>query len=307
MLEQKIADGRRDRAVESLGWNIEKYVLPFFGETRDVRTLRRPDLEAFKRDLRDKLGGAVSINNALTGIRQILKYACHVEEKIDAVPAVANVPVSPESKGRALLPEEVEALISSVDPRAKEAREWLVFIANTGLRKSEALAVRWDWIDWQARCIRIPAEFRKGGKAQRAATPINDVVFPLLEERRKRKRQPSKGRVWFQQKHDAARNSAAARAKLGRVRNHDLRHTLGSLQYAAGASAPEVRDLLGHSTMAMVNRYAHSYDNRLREVSNRVQLGGVPGSVPGESATTGGNSSNSAQTGSDGKPGKSRK
>ena len=114
----------------------------------------------------------------------------------------------------------------------------------------------------------------------RVPVPLNDTVLELLAMRQGRRKQPRLGRVWFQQKHDGARNSAAKRAGIkGRVRNHDLRHTLGSLAHAAGASLPEVRDLLGHTTLAMVSRYAHSYQDRLAEVANRVQIG--PGTVPG--------------------------
>ncbi len=291
MLKQKLADRRRQRAIDALAFNLDKHVTPYFGATRDVGSIRRPDLEAFKRHLSTVLNGPTSINNALTAIRQVLKHACFVEELLESMPMVKNVAVSQEGMGRALTPDEFEALIDSVDDRAQEAREYLLFLGNTGLRKTEALAIRWVWIDWAGRVIRIPAEYRKGGKPQLAPTPVNDVVLALLRRRQKRKEQPSLGRVWFQQKHDGARNSAAERAGLGRIRNHDLRHTLGSLAHASGAAATEVRDLLGHSTMAMVSRYGHSYGDKLQEVAQRVQLGAssVPGSVPGKRSKKAGN------------------
>jgi integrase len=286
MLRQKIADGRRTRAVKTLGWQLQKHVFPFFGKRRDIRTIRRADLESFKGKLRqDGLSGR-SINNSLSAIRQVLKYASRVEELLESVPEVANVAVSNEPKGRALTPEQFTALIASLDPRAVEARHFLVFIGNTGLRKSEALSIRWGWIDWAERVIRVPAEHRKGGWEQTAPTPLNDVALAVLEERRgmarrreKRMRYEPDRRVFLQLKHDEARNSAAKKAKLGRVRTHDLRYTYGSLQHAAGTPLAEVRDLLGHRTMAMVNHYARTYSDRLREAAGRVQLGSVPSSV----------------------------
>ena len=282
MLRHKQAEGRRVRAVDAIAHCLDKHVEPFIGGARDVRTLRRSDLEAFKRDLHAKGKAPTTINNNLSAIRSVLKYAWAVEELIESVPNVPNVRVPPDSKGRALTADQIAAMIEAVDPRYPEAREWLVFIANTGLRKTEALAVRWAWIDWAERVIRVPAEYRKGGKRQKVPTPINDTVLALLRERQTRPWQPSLDRVWAQQKHDGARNSAAARVGLGRVRNHDLRHSLGSLAHASGASLPEVRDLLGHSTLAMVSRYAHSYQDRLADVAQRVQIS-VPSRVPGES------------------------
>jgi integrase len=285
LLKQKLADGRRKRAVETIQQNLDTHAIPFFGRDRDVRTIRRADLEAFKRDLHEKGKAPTTINNALTAVRQILKLA-HVEELIEAVPEVRNVRVSSESKGRALTPEEVVALLENVDPRYPEARQYLAFIANTGLRKSEANAMRWGWIDWERRVLSIPADVRKGGRSG-LAVPLNDAALAILEDRRtngkKRGRKLPTGaadRVWLDKKHDQARNSAADRAGLGRVRTHDLRHTRGSLLYAAGASLPEVRDILGHRTMAMVNRYAHSYAERLAEVASRVSIS-APGREPG--------------------------
>jgi integrase len=277
MLKHKTAEGRRKRAVDTHAENLDANVVEFFGASRDVRTIRRADLEAFKRHLHGLGRAPTTINNNLTAIRQVLKYAWQVEELLEAVPAVPNVRVPNESKGRALTADQVAALLAAVDPRYPEAREWLTFIANTGLRKTEALSIKWTWVDWQGRCIRIPAEERKGA-ARRVPVPLNDTVLALLRDREKRKRQPRHGRVWFQQKHDGARNSAVKRAGIeGRVRTHDLRHTLGSLAHAAGASLVDVRDLLGHTTLAMVSRYAHSYEDRLQEVAARVQI--APGAV----------------------------
>lgn len=293
MLRHKEAEGRRKRAVDSLAHCLDKHVEPFFGANRDVRTLRRSDLEAFKRHLHGAGKAPVTINNQLSAFRAVLKYAWAVEELLESIPNVPNVRVSPESKGRALTPEQVAALITSVDPRYREAREWLLFLANTGLRKGEALAVRWDWIDWTERVIRIPADSRKGGKRQLAPVPLNDTALELLRDRKARPKQPSLDRVWFQQKHDGARNSAAKRAGLGRVRNHDLRHTFGSLAHAAGVPLPDVRDLLGHTTMAMVNRYAHSYPERLADAVRRVEIS-VRDGVPGKRKKSLGNGKNPA-------------
>ncbi len=38
---------------------------------------------------------------------------------------------------------------------------------------------------------------------------------------------------------------------------HDLRHTCAAWLVSAGVSLIEVRDLLGHSTIKMTERYAH--------------------------------------------------
>lgn len=50
---------------------------------------------------------------------------------------------------------------------------------------------------------------------------------------------------------------ARERAGLAHVHWHDLRHTYASLLAQDGASMALLRDLLGHSTLAVTSRYAH--------------------------------------------------
>ena len=50
-----------------------------------------------------------------------------------------------------------------------------------------------------------------------------------------------------------------ARDKVGLadVRAHDLRHTFASRLVQRGAGLTQVKELMGHATIAMVQRYAH--------------------------------------------------
>ena len=47
---------------------------------------------------------------------------------------------------------------------------------------------------------------------------------------------------------------------------HDLRHTFASWLVQVGAPLTEVRDLLGHASIEMTERYAHLAPDRLRRV-----------------------------------------
>jgi integrase len=61
-----------------------------------------------------------------------------------------------------------------------------------------------------------------------------------------------------------------ARAKLVDFHFHDLRHTFASWAVQRGATLQEVKDLLGHSTLAMVMRYAHLSPEHLRSAVARL-------------------------------------
>ena len=54
------------------------------------------------------------------------------------------------------------------------------------------------------------------------------------------------------------------------MRIHDLRHTFASILASAGLSLPVIGALLGHTQVATTARYAHLFDDPLREATERV-------------------------------------
>jgi integrase len=75
---------------------------------------------------------------------------------------------------------------------------------------------------------------------------------------------------WFTHQFAKARN----KAKLYDVSAHTLRHTCASRLVQAGVSLYEVRQLLGHSSITVTERYAHlapsSLDRAVAVLTNRA-------------------------------------
>ena len=66
----------------------------------------------------------------------------------------------------------------------------------------------------------------------------------------------------------------AARAAMGlQIRFHDLRHTFASWLLQGGADVMHVRDFLGHSSVAVTQRYAHLKTTHLREALGKIGTG----------------------------------
>ena len=66
------------------------------------------------------------------------------------------------------------------------------------------------------------------------------------------------------------------------VRLHDLRHTYASLLASSGFSLPMIGALLGHTQPQTTHRYAHLFDDPLRQATERVGAiiaGKAPGKV----------------------------
>ena len=60
------------------------------------------------------------------------------------------------------------------------------------------------------------------------------------------------------------------RAGIPDGRPHDLRHTAGTFAALAAANAFAVRDLLGHSTLAMTGRYVERAADMVRATADAV-------------------------------------
>jgi integrase-like protein len=63
---------------------------------------------------------------------------------------------------------------------------------------------------------------------------------------------------------------ALRRAKIGDFRWKDLRHTFASRLRMAGVDIQDIRDLLGHCSTRMTERYAHLAPGKLHEAVQRL-------------------------------------
>jgi integrase len=80
---------------------------------------------------------------------------------------------------------------------------------------------------------------------------------------------------------------ALARAGLSDLHFHDLRHTFASQWMMAGGELYSLRDILGHKTIAMTQRYAHLSPAYKRAMVERMeQIWAKPANRPAEMPAT---------------------
>jgi integrase len=141
----------------------------------------------------------------------------------------------------------------------------------TGMRTGEIFALEWSRVDRDRGIITLEAEHTKSRR--RRTIPIHAVVAQALERRRERcGHSPfvfcsDAGHVVDLKKGFAA---ACRRAGIANFRPHDMRHTCASWLVMAGVPLPEVRDLLGHSSIKVTERYAHLAPENLRAAIDRL-------------------------------------
>jgi integrase len=131
------------------------------------------------------------------------------------------------------------------------AADLIRLAALTGLRRGELLGLRAQ--DVRGRALALDARTKSGRP--------RFVPLPVEAARIVRHRVP-----WAIGADELRREFERARAAAGlpHVRFHDLRHTYASWLVQSGANMKAVKELLGHTTMAMTDRYAHLAPGQLQ-------------------------------------------
>jgi integrase len=133
---------------------------------------------------------------------------------------------------------------------------------NTGLRRGELLKLRWRSIDFNRQLLTVEGPDSK--TRQTRHVPLNTEAMSIL--RRWHEQISGGSRVFaVTTSFKTAWLHALKRAKIAKFRWHDLRHHFASRLVQRGVPLNTVRDLLGHSSIAMSLRYAHLAPDQRRE------------------------------------------
>ncbi len=269
---------------------LDLHLIPHFGD-RDLRSIREADLL-------DYVGAKVAagqkpatILNALSILRRVLNLALQ-DGLIAQNPAngvgrliarVARSKATEVAQVQAWTREEVETLLRVAEEHEPRFAVLLRFLLSTGARRSEALGLRWEDVDFERRRITICRALTKGvsvtpksGRARTLAMPptLAESLFDLLAQRRAQvlERGWREVPLWVFCSEAATpldeRNVTRSWDRVRRraqkhgvrpLRLHDARHTFASLAFEAGRSVPWVSEQLGHSNPELTLRvYAHA-------------------------------------------------
>ncbi|WDH79245.1 site-specific integrase [Microbacterium esteraromaticum] len=175
---------------------------------------------------------------------------------------------------RALTAAEATILLEAID--GAHYRRYIAGLVYTGMRAHEAAALRFEDVDLAHRTIHVRRAYGVGldgrgveltPKGHKGCdVPIPSALVGLLTEAMEGKQRgepvftgPRGGRLNASNVRRAI-DWGALRKKMrrGDLRVHDLRRTLATLLFDAGASANDVQAVLGHSTMQMTERYSRA-------------------------------------------------
>lgn len=260
-----------------------KRLKSYFGG-RDVNRLERCDVMAYIQTRKDQGVKAGTINRELGMLAAAFSFAKRdLCWRIDN-PAEQTKLKEPEGRVRFLSTDEAQALITAAafEVRAPHLQNFISLAINTGCRKSELLKSRWENVDFEQATLRIEGKDSKSGK--RRGVPLNLAALQAFRNQKVFIDEYAPSSPWVFSRKSGERiqsvqtsfETACRRAGITDFRVHDLRHTCASWLVTDGVSLAEVRDVLGHSTIKMTERYAHLAPENLRKavavLENRLRF-----------------------------------
>jgi integrase len=257
-------------------WTKQQYMLATlmarFGDER-LSAIDSTAIEEFvKKRIKDGLRAA-SVNNEVRVLKRVLSYARELGIPIRET-KWRSLPERNKRPRRAWTEDELERLLARCAELSPDILPMVVFLANTGARRGEALALTWDHVDLERGQILIwPSEEWQPKNGRPREVPISDGLRPwLLGERRSKWVFPSaetgdRYAYWPQKAFDRAR--AAAGLSGG---PHTLRHTFATHFLARCPDLYLLARILGHSDVAVTKLYSHLLPDHLARARNAVSV-----------------------------------
>ncbi|SRR6266851_2687871 len=233
---------------------------------------------------RDPHLSATTVRYILLILRNALNKAVRWGLVARNVAALVDPPRISHKEVRVLSPEETLKLLGAARGEAIEGL--LVIAVSTGVRLGEALALQWKDVDLERREVRISKSLQripgqgqvvsetKTRRGRRALVlPMRTVEALRTHRSEQQSWRRAAGPSWNE--HDFVFTSSSGqpldqrnvlrmfrrvlrRAKLPKMRFHDLRHSCASLLLAEHTDPRVIMETLGHSNISVtLNMYAH--------------------------------------------------
>jgi len=254
------------------------------GDGVDLACVTAADVTGFVVDSRQVRRG----REVVTAMRSLLRFLA-VHGLVDsglvaAVPSIAHWRQS--GLPQMLSPDQTRLLLDSCDRDSGRGRRdyaILLLLARLGLRSGEVAALMLDDIDWRAGEVTVSNI--KRGRRERLPLPV-DVGQALTEYLGDGRRPDALTRHVFLRTlappHGLSSGgvaevvrTAGARAGIGEIGAHRLRHTAASDMLAAGAGLAEIGEVLRHRLTQTTAIYAKIDHRALGELARPWPTGGL--------------------------------
>ena len=263
---ERIAIGKiTPKTVQEYRLQTNATIRPAIG-TRRVEAVTRRDIERMVKPLRPVM------RNRTLALASRLFTLFQSWEWCEGNPVRFVEKAKEEPRDRTLSETEIAELADALDVESVSSPAAVAavrFAMTTGLRIGEVISMRWADVDFEGGRAVLP-HTKTGRRSQSLSSAALEALTALPRINGvEHVFSTGRGHVTYKTVHGAF-NRAAKRAGLENVRLHDLRRTLMTRAAAAGIGTHVLRDLLGHKTTTMADRYVRHAGSAVVDATERM-------------------------------------
>ena len=269
--EEHIAVRLKPASARTYRDNLRRHVLPAIGKLR-AADVTRADVAKLHHDLRHSRYQA---NRSLALMSKMFNLAEMWGLRPDGSNPCRHVKKYPEEKRKRYLSGNELARLGETLRECEESREsqstvnLIRLLMLTGCRLNEILTLKWEHVDLDNNALHLP-----DSKTGERTVHIGAAVLECLAGIERVEDNPwvitgklpsshlvNPGKPW---------RRIRARAGLDDVRIHDLRHTFASMAVSSGEGLPMIGKLLGHTQVQTTARYAHLFNEPVKQAAGNI-------------------------------------
>lgn len=239
----------------------------FYFKGKTLQSIVPSDIEDYIAYRRKQVKNA-TINRELACLKRMFNLAIKWgDARINPVKEV-DMLEEPAGRSRYLTIEESQKLIECSNSFLKPI---IITALNTGMRLQEILKLTWDRVHFD-NTIEPYIEIDQTKNNQKRFIPLNDDLAQIFESLRGNHPEyvfiGLRGKPLQSVKKPFA--TALNKAGITNFKFHDLRHTFASHFVMCGGDLFTLKEILGHSSLKMVLRYAHLASAHKRKMLNNL-------------------------------------
>lgn len=254
------------------------------------------NIRAIRKKMTDAGKSTATIKYAYAVISQVWNHArsdgfvnrdCPIKDKTAKLEKLNN------SRTRFLTHEEADCLLADLQISSPKLHDMALLSLHCGLRAGEIFNLTWDCLDFTQESILLKDTKAKDSRYAYMTSAVKEMfmrrkkrgsyVFltgsdsPTVKTLKKWKNseEPTPKKITgvsnaFDKAIQRLGFNAGVKDRRDRVVFHSLRHTFASWHVMNGTDLYVIKELLGHSTITMTERYAHLQEGSLKRKSVKM-------------------------------------
>ena len=266
---KKESTNRREKGL------FNKYLRPEIGDSK-LKDISPLCVERVVKRMKDAGQSPRSVQYCLAVIRQVFNFANQTSIFSGSNPvAKVRKPKFDNRRMRFLSYEEAQGLLDTIKLKSQTTHDIALLSLYCGLRAGEIFSLTWNCVNLESerihvrdtkssrdRFVGMPGPAKEMLK-RRALTPYSDFVFTTRDGNKVQR----VSNAFLRAIKELGLNQGVTSPK-DKVVFHSLRHTYASWLVQGGVDLYTVKELMGHSSILMTERYSHESPDRLQNAAN---------------------------------------